>query len=56
MTTKILSHQQRLERTDFEIMKARTLAKLRGATPVDVQIIVRLLETDDLMKYERSEP
>ena len=47
-------NSSQVERTDFEIMKCRTLAKLRGASPVDIQITVLLLETDNLMKYERA--
>ena len=47
-------NHSKIERTDFEIMKCRTLARLRGATPVDIQITVNLLETDNLMRYERQ--
>lgn len=37
---------QRAERADFEIMRARTLAKQRGATPLEVQRNVEKYETD----------
>ena len=40
--------------TDYQITLARMKASARGATPVDVQVVVGLLEHDDLMKYERS--
>lgn len=45
------------ERTDFEIMLCRTLAKKRvsSITPADIQKTVILLEVDNLMIYERKQ-
>ena len=41
------------ENADWLIMLGRVKASNRGASPVDVQITVALLDTDNLMQYER---